>query len=290
MREQKIVIGFDGSPAAQAALDWALDEANRTGTPAELVYADEWPVWAPAASMVPSPALRPASYVDEVIVGMLDKAVAAAREAYPLVTVTATTIQALPSTALARRSEQAGMIVLGSRDHHALAGLLGSVGAAVGAHAQCPVVVIRGNIPDTAPVVAGIDGSPAAAAVLRFAAEQAAGRKVALRVVRTWPATRPGATLAARTVTATEREPFDALVNRIRDEFPDLDLAAEAVRGDPARVLASFAEDTQLLVVGSRGRDAVRGMVFGSVSRHLLRHTRCPIAIVHEPGATAGAS
>jgi nucleotide-binding universal stress UspA family protein len=61
MREQKIVIGFAGSPATQAALEWALDEANRTGTPAEVVHADERPVWAPAASMMPSPAPRPAS-------------------------------------------------------------------------------------------------------------------------------------------------------------------------------------------------------------------------------------
>jgi nucleotide-binding universal stress UspA family protein len=206
MRDQKIVIGFDGSPAAQLALDWALDEANRTGVPAELVYADEWPVWAPAASMV---------------------------------------------------------------------------------------VVVRGDISDTAPVVAGVDDSPLAPAVLRFAAEQAAGRKVPLRVIRTWPpATRSGdsSTLAARTVTCTERASFDALVTGISDEFPDLEVRAEALREDPAEVLASFGDTTQLLVVGSRGRGAVRGLLLGSVSRHLLRHTNCPVAIVHDPGGTGGAS
>jgi hypothetical protein len=37
-------------------------------------------------------------------------------------------------------------------------------------------------------------------------------------------------------VAATEREQFGILANRIRDEFPDLDIAAEAVRGDPTRV------------------------------------------------------
>ncbi|WP_436535760.1 hypothetical protein [Actinoplanes sp. HUAS TT8] len=31
MRQKKIVIGFDGSSSAHAALVWGLDEASRTG-------------------------------------------------------------------------------------------------------------------------------------------------------------------------------------------------------------------------------------------------------------------
>ncbi|GIF42843.1 universal stress protein [Actinoplanes xinjiangensis] len=47
-----IIIGYDGSPDARTALTWALDEAARTLAPAEIVYADQWPIWEPAASLV----------------------------------------------------------------------------------------------------------------------------------------------------------------------------------------------------------------------------------------------
>ncbi|GAA2673557.1 universal stress protein [Actinoplanes palleronii] len=276
MAEKKIVVGFDGSPAAGVALTWALDEADRTGAHAALVYADEWPFWAPAASMVPSPALRPDDYVDEVIGGVLDRAVTTARKTHPLVPVSATTVRALASTALARQSEQAAMIVVGSRGHRALAGLLGSVGAAVGAHAHCTVVVVQGRSAAGAPVVAGVDGSPLAPVVLRFAAEQAAGRKVALRVLRLGPP--DGEHRAAD----GDQDAFDAVVTAVRAEFPDLEIHAGAVTADPSNALVAAGDTAQLVVIGSRGRGAVRGLLLGSAGRHLLRYASCPVAIVHE--------
>ncbi|MFI1996652.1 universal stress protein [Actinoplanes sp. NPDC020271] len=267
MEHKKIVIGFDGSSSAQAALAWGLDEAHRTGAAAELVYADEWPFWAPAASMVPSPALRPDTYVDEVIGGMLERAAATARQTHPSVPISARTVRALPATALAERSDHAGMIVLGTRGHSALAGLIGSVGAAVGAHAHCPVVVIHGEVTGDGPVVAGVDGSPLTDAVLRFAAEQAAGHGVALRIV-----------------------PIAPVDVTIGDDFPGLPVQVDAATEDPAAALIAAGDTARMLVVGSRGHGAVRGMLLGAVSRQLLRHASCPVAIVHDLSETGATS
>lgn len=266
MREKKIVIGYDGSPAAEAALTWALDEADRTGMRAELMYADEYPAWAPAASMVPSPALRPSDYRARVIGGMLDRAVTESQQAHPQVPVEATTVTALASTALAERSSHVGLLVLGTRGHAALPGLVGSLSAAVGAHAHCPVVVVHGATAPgtpTAPVVAGLDHSSLAPAVLRFAAEQAAGRGVALRVLGNQPEA-------------------DTAMAEIREDFPGLQISAETVPGEPGEALVAAGQTAQLLVIGGRGHGAVRGLLLGSVSRHLLRHAACPIAIVPE--------
>jgi nucleotide-binding universal stress UspA family protein len=283
-----IIIGYDGTSDSRAALTWALNEGARTLTPAEIVYADQWPVWEPAASLAPTVATRPDSYVERVITGMLDDAVTAAKETHPEVHVTATTIRAYASAALIGRSTEARMIVVGARGHSAVAGLLGSVSSAVSAHAHCPVVVVRGEPADTAPIVAGTDGSDLAPAVLRFAAQQATARNVALRVIRTWtPVTGLWAEtpMATGTVTAAERKPFDTLVTDIRDTFPDLVIEAEATVEHPAAALARASATAQLLVVGSRGRGAIRGMLLGSVSQHLLRHSVCPIAVVHETPA-----
>ncbi|GIF17121.1 universal stress protein [Actinoplanes teichomyceticus] len=265
MYQRKIVIGFDGSPSADAALAWALDEANRTGARAELVYADEWSAWGPATA---------GEHVDPAAGDMLRRAVAAARRTHPGVGVTATTVPALACTALADRSDRAGMIVLGTRGHSALAGLVGSVGAAVGAHAHCPVVVVHGDVRATAPVVAGVDDSPSAAAVLRFAARQAAGRGVGLRVLR----------IGTPDGRRAHAAPFGELVAAVRAGFPGLDIEAETVRDDPAGALVTAGDTAQLLVVGARGHGAVRGLLLGTVSRHLLRHAGCPVAIVHDAG------
>ncbi|GIE29738.1 universal stress protein [Actinoplanes italicus] len=271
--QKKIIVGYDGSPGSHAATAWALEEAERAEAPVELLYADEWPVYAPAASMMPSPALRPQSYVDEVITGMMDRAVAGAVSTHPLVDVTATTVRAQATAALIERSRHARLMVLGVRANTVVAGLFGSVVSAVAAHAHCPVVVVRGDPPGHAPVVAGVDDSAAAPGVLAFAARQATALKVPLQVIHAWPA-------ATGTVPDADRQSFAALVAEMRESFPDLRIEAEAVVDDPAGALTAAGTAAQVLVVGSRGRGAFLGLL-GSVSQHLIRHSACPVAVVH---------
>lgn len=288
MSQKKIIVGYDGSPDAHTAATWALEHAALTGAPVEFLYAFEEPFWMPAASMVPAPAVRPTDELERAMNAKLDEIVSAAGQTHPTVITHATTVRAFAGLTLIDRSSQAGLIVVGSRGHSAVAGLLGSVSVAVTAHAHCPVVVARGDAAVNGPVLVGVDGSPASPDVLAFAAEQAALRKAALRVIRAWaPLTGlwENSPLVTRSVTAEERKPFDDQVADLRAAFPEMDISADAVVEHPAGALASASTTAQLLVVGSRGRGSVRGLLLGSVSQHLLRHAACSVAVVHHVSA-----
>jgi nucleotide-binding universal stress UspA family protein len=285
MTAKRIIVGYDRSADARAAARWALDEAARTGALVEFFYAYEWPEWAPAASMIPAPAVWPDGETDRAIKGSLQEAVTAAKQTHPDVRTEISIVHAGAALMLIDRSADASLVVVGSRGHSAVAGLLGSVSVAVSAHAHCPVIVVRGDAAPTRPVVVGVDESPSAHLALDFAVEQAAARGVPLRVIRTWaPVTGiwQDGPLVTRSVTADERGPLDELVAGWRDKYPQLEITAEAVVDHPANALALASTTAQLLVVGTRGRGAVRGMLLGSVSQHLLHHSACTVAVVRE--------
>ncbi|MEV4346470.1 universal stress protein [Actinoplanes sp. NPDC049596] len=285
MSTRKIIIGYDRSAGSRDAARWGLDEAARTGALVEFFYAYEWPTWMPATSTVPAPAVWPDGETDRAIKGALHEAVVTARKTHPQVRTAISIVHASAALTLIDRSAEASLIVLGCRGHSAVLGLLGSLSAAVSAHARCPVVLVRGDAAATAPVVVGVDDSPAAQAALAFAADQALARGVALHLVRAWkPVTGlwESTAMVTREVTPAERQPFDELVAAWRDKHPGLEIHADAVVEHPASVLQRAGLNAQLLVVGTRGRGAVRGTLLGSVSQHLLRHSPCSIAIVHD--------
>jgi nucleotide-binding universal stress UspA family protein len=285
MNASKIVVGYDRSKDARTAARWALDEAARTGALVEFFYAYEWPLWAPAASMVPAPAVWPDGETEQAIKESLQAAVTAAKDSHPGVPTQISTVYAGAALTLIERSHHAGLIVVGSQGNSAVAGLLGSVSVAVSAHAHCPVIVARGDAAPTLPVVAGVDDSPSAHLALDFAVEQAAGRGVPLRVIRTWPPVTgiwEDTPMVTHAVTTDERRPLDELVAGLRGKYPEVEISAEAVVDHPAHALALASTTAQLLVVGTRGRGALRGTLLGSVSQHLLRHSACTVAVVRE--------
>ena len=285
MTARKIIVGYDRSPDAKAAAAWALDEASRTGALVEFFYAYEWPAWAPAASMIPSPAVWPDGETDRAIKGGLNEAVATARHTHPEVRTEISIVNAGAGLTLVARSAEAGLIVVGSRGNSSVAGLLGSVSVFVSAHAHCPVIVVRGDTTAAGPVVVGVDDSPAGQVALSFAFEEAAARGAALRVIRAWSPVvglLEGSPAIADSVVAVEREALRELVATWREKFPEVYATCEVVVDHPARALTQVSGGAQLLVVGTRGRGAVRGMLLGSVSQHLLRHSACTVAVVHE--------
>jgi nucleotide-binding universal stress UspA family protein len=133
-----IVVGIDGSPCGQDALQWAAQQARLTHASLRAVSSWQWPdIYGYAA--VPSD-------IDwEKAAGeVLAKSVEGMRDAFPDVLVDLRLREGHPALMLIEEAQGASLLVVGSRGHGAFAGmLLGSVSQHCVSHAPCPVVVVR---------------------------------------------------------------------------------------------------------------------------------------------------
>ncbi|SBT37095.1 universal stress protein [Micromonospora auratinigra] len=287
MSSPEILVGYDGSADATVALNWAMDEAGRSGRPVRLAYVFEWLTVAGWIGPGVAPGIWPDETARRQVEDLVRKAAADAAAERPGLTVHGEVFDGPPALVLQERSTEAGMLVLGSRGHGGFGGLLaGSTAVSVTAHAHCPVVVVRDGRPATSgPVVAGVDGSESALRALGFAVERAAQRDVPLRVLRTWEP--PGdrwvpPDFDPQQAAAAEREAVEADLAQWRETFPDVPVEVRVEPGNPAAQLVEASREAQLVVVGSRGRGGLRGMLLGSVSQQLIHHAHCPVAVVRE--------
>ncbi|MCW3844676.1 universal stress protein [Micromonospora yasonensis] len=287
MSSDEILVGYDASADAAVALDWALDEAGRSGRPVRLAYVFEWLTVAGWIGPGVAPGIWPDETARRQVEDLVRKAAADAAVERPGLTVRGEVFDGPPALVLQERSTEAGMLVLGSRGHGGFAGLLaGSTVVSVTAHAHCPVVVVRnGQAATSGPVVVGVDGSETSLRALGFAVERAAQRDVPLRVLRVWepPGERwvpPG--FDPEQITAAERAAAEADLAPWRKTFPDVPVEIRATPGSPAALLVEASREAQLVVVGTRGRGGLRGMLLGSVSQQLIHHALCPVAVVRE--------
>lgn len=314
MTRRPILVGYDGSEQARAAARWALDEGARTGLPVHLISVFEWFTGGSWMGPGPGPGAWPEEVPRRETEEQLRAALAEARRTHPDVPVDGEVLDGPPAMRLQERSAQAALVVVGSRGHGGFTGLLtGSTTVALAAHAHCPVVVVRGVDPASAPrtgdVVVGVDGSAESLRALDFAIAQAAGRRVPLRVLRAWqlpggalglatpgwslplpPGQVPGVPLGVdpEEIRRAEQQTLDELLARPRRDHPEVEMRPEVVLGSPASALVDASRTAQLVVVGSRGRGGFRGLLLGSVSQQVMHHAAGPVAVVRELSAAPG--
>jgi nucleotide-binding universal stress UspA family protein len=291
----RVVVGFDGSEAASHAVHWAARKAARRGTDLRIVTA-----------FGSDFAFTDNEEFDSTAAKLSDRAVREAGEVAPGLTVEYRSARDLPTPVLRQESEDAGLLVVGSRGRGGFSGLLlGSVSRQCVHRSHCPVVVIRpsdnrdsatqqsdlapGLAPLTRRIVVGVDGSPSSTAALTWAAEEAESTGATLELIHTWEwmASSGWAMVPSN---FDPREDARTVLNQAADPvrllFPGLELTTRVVEGRASDALTRASLGAELLAVGCRGHGEASGMVLGSVSDYCVTHASCPVLIMR--GTTAG--
>jgi len=134
-----IVVGVDGSECSLRALRWAAEQARLTGRHLRAVVTWEWP------SLYGQAVVWPAEMnIEDDAKKVLRESVEKALGSEGADQVDCVVLEGHPAAVLRDQSSQAELVVVGSRGHGEIAGMLiGSVSEYIATHAKCPVVIIR---------------------------------------------------------------------------------------------------------------------------------------------------
>lgn len=275
-----IVVGTDGSPSAERAVEWAAAEAARRGCGLHVVHAAQ-----PRECGI---AFWDVDLLTEAGDCFLRRAAELAAKAVRDVPVTTELMFEPPGAALRERAGRAAQVVVGHRGRGGFTGLLlGSTSLALAGRTPCPLVIAGGGVGDERDeVLAGVDlRDEESARVLEYAFEAADLRGAWLRGVHTWevpPAVLNGA------CPVTVRQALTAAQNRLeeavapwRARYPEIRVVEETPPGHPVEELVSRSGRAYLLVVGSHRHGA--GPRLGSVSHGVIHHADCPVAVIGPP-------
>ncbi len=277
-----VVVGYNGKEHSRAALAWGVDEAAKRDAPLLVLFAANYP----GMTVEPSSGLHrrdPAAL--EAAEEVTADGVSLAVTAHPGLLIAGATEVTSPSRALTEASNDAAILVVGSRGYgRVLGALLGSVAFAVAAQARCPVIVVKDEAVDSPVgpehrVVVGTDGSPEAAAAVGFAASRAVTASAALEII-TCTGGHQLENVDVRELRASATRIAEAAAHRVRAIHPRLIMSTRVEDSTPELALIDASADAGLVVVGTRGRGAFKGMFLGSVSHAVIYGARCAVAVV----------
>lgn len=194
-------------------------------------------------------------------------------------------------------SKDAEMVVAGCRGTGPWAGRpMGSVSSGLLRYAHCPVAIIpnqgKSISPDSgAPVLVGIDGSPASELATAMAFDEASRRQVGLLALHAW-ADNIGSGGPESDWPTTESTSEEALAERLagwQERYPDVPVDRIVVRDRPAQQLVQRSQGAQLVAVGSRGRGGFAEMLVGSVGETVAQMAQVPVMMARESRISPGA-
>jgi nucleotide-binding universal stress UspA family protein len=297
--KRTVTVGLDGSRESRAAAEWAAREARLLGLPLKLVH-----VWEPVPDPIAQAPLLGAETHQHWTNRIPREAAEGLRLRHPGLDVTTEQLSGRPSEVLADAAKDTELLVLGSRGLSGIGGfMVGSVGLAVVARAERPVVLVRAleaaadeheldpaGIPSAAtpfrPVVLGLDIESPDDELIEFAFAAAVRRGTSLRVVHGWnPPPYYAYGLAAdlalhADLTSRETTALTEVLRPWREKHPNVEVTEESHYGTPGSHLVDASREASLVVVGRRIRRSPFGAHIGPVTHTVLHHATAPVAVV----------
>jgi nucleotide-binding universal stress UspA family protein len=285
----EVVVGFDGTEAARAAVSVAAGEAKLRGTRLRILHVAEV-----AEGSSPGPGIPRGQ--EEA--NPAQDAAEWARVTLPEDRIDVETVHGWALDELLERSVGAAMLVLGRGHHGSMGVLLGSIALGATTRASCPVLVVGavmgGGALSGGQVVIGVDGAEDSELALEEAFCAAHLRGAQLEVIHAWRKFVPSGRGAAGSPSqdssgqdADRAGDLRAVVAPFRARFPLVEVTEQLVEGTAALVLVESAAKAAMLVVGTRGRGPITGLLLGSVGQHVVAHARCPVLVARPRELTA---
>lgn len=298
----KILIPVDGSVHSKAALDFVASRTTLIGQEPDIRLLNVQPVIsarvARAVGQAQARAYQRESANDVLRPALtrLKKAGIAARASYAI----GGRVDAIAAVAERSRSD---LIVMGSRGHSALKGLVfGSMTNSVLAGCTKPLLVLRsGKVPkkDSLAVGIALDGSKYGLAAVRWALRhrELFGAEPRFHLIHVLPdlasllgAQLPYVPVPAETPAqpeAAQEAAFDKVIAPARKLFAKAGLEPAAVRlqsHNPGDAIVAHARHQRIdvLVLGSHGYGKLKSLVLGSVAMRVAGRCDQPLLLVRE--------
>jgi nucleotide-binding universal stress UspA family protein len=282
---ERLVVAYDGSKPAAAAVELAFELARRRGARLTLAYVLE--LSDPYREV---PQVAPGiDRAEEEWRGRLAALAAGAPDGASVETEVLVGNKSGPALLELLRERRAEVLVGGT---HGVGGLkrtlLGSVSQQLLEHAPCSVLLVRDRPPldGSRTVVAGVDGSGATPAVLAMAGRAAVILSAKLVIAHAADELIPSfaSTDQEHALRAWAREQGQRILDEARASVtaPLEEVAEDLREGRAMHELVALCEERRpvLVVVGSRGLHGFKGLLLGSTARHLVNNAPCPALIV----------
>ena len=278
---KRLIVGFDGSPSAFAAAQYALDLGAKLNLPVVAIYVIDKRLLDETLLEDLAGILGFTFYlgISQKVKEALEKKADALFEEFAALgrqkgaRVSLVQVEGIPYEEIAKAADEDDMIFVGYKGSHLVKGvLIGSTAERVVRKAPCPVFVSREEYNPIKRVGVAFDGSDVAKKALKVGSFLAKGYGAALEVIFVEP-----------------EGPFpEELIDRLKAEADSLlegeniDYTFTLLKGFPEEKLVEYQEhgNVDLLVMGAFGTRPVKEILLGSVAYFVMHNAKGPVVFV----------